>query len=379
MPRRQLLTPLERASLLEPPHGEYELDQLSAFNTRDLEMIRQHRGDANRLGVAVLLCYLRHPGIALEEGRRPALRLLRKVACALNAKEADWDRYAARDQTRREHLVKLYAYLGVRPYRPADGQMVLCHLTQLAIQTDQALTLALAMVAWLRQGGIVLPTIGVIERTCAAARTRGARQVYQQLNDALTDCQRRKLDALLLRRAECKTTTLAWLRARGRDAAPSRKQQQMVEMLGLPSSLARLASSERILALAHDGDGINGHHVSEPEAPYRIATLGAIVLQTRATLLRMLSNLERLKTIDTLSLPAEVSSCISAPRMRRLATEGRLMTAKDLAKLEPRRRVATLLAMMLELRASLVTEILDLRDSLSGRPPRSDISQPMRR
>lgn len=370
MPRRPLLSPLERASLLEPPEDEYELNQLTAFSEQDFALIQQHRGSANRLGVAVLLCYLRHPGIALDEGCQPAPRLLRRVAAALGAKESDWDRYATRDQTRREHLVKLYAYLGLRPYRAEDGQAALRHLTRLANQTDQALTLAQAMVSWLRERRIVLPSIGVIDRSCAAALTLGSRQVYARLNDALSAGQRERLDALLELREGGKLTTLAWLRLnseRARGAAPQLERLRVVEALALPSNLTQLVGPRRMLEWARSGDGMSCHDLAELEPQRRMAMLVAIVLQARAALLRMLQNLEKLKAIDALSLPTGLQNLVSQQRMGKLAAEGRQMKPKDLAKLEPRRRMATLLALVLELRAALVKEILDLRERLVGK------------
>ncbi|QOZ84196.1 DUF4158 domain-containing protein [Chromobacterium sp. Rain0013] len=370
MPRRPLLSPLERASLLEPPEDEYELNQLTAFSEQDFALIQQHRGSANRLGVAVLLCYLRHPGIALDEGCQPAPRLLRRVAAALGAKESDWDRYATRDQTRREHLVKLYAYLGLRPYRAEDGQAALRHLTRLANQTDQALTLAQAMVSWLRERRIVLPSIGVIDRSCAAALTLGSRQVYARLNDALSASQRERLDALLELREGGKLTTLAWLRLnseRARGAAPQLERLRVVEALALPSNLTQLVGPRRMLEWARSGDGMSCHDLAELEPQRRMAMLVAIVLQARAALLRMLQNLEKLKAIDALSLPTGLQNLVSQQRMGKLAAEGRQMKPKDLAKLEPRRRMATLLALVLELRAALVKEILDLRERLVGK------------
>ena len=59
MPRRSILSAAERASLLLPPDTEDELIRHYAFGETDLSLIRQRRGDANRLGVAAQLCLLR--------------------------------------------------------------------------------------------------------------------------------------------------------------------------------------------------------------------------------------------------------------------------------------------------------------------------------
>ena len=55
MPRRLILSATERASLLALPDTEDELIQHYTFSEADLSLIRQRRGDANRLGVAVQL------------------------------------------------------------------------------------------------------------------------------------------------------------------------------------------------------------------------------------------------------------------------------------------------------------------------------------
>ena len=49
MPRRNLLTPAERASLLAFPTTDDELIQYYTFSEPDLSAIRQRRGDHNRL------------------------------------------------------------------------------------------------------------------------------------------------------------------------------------------------------------------------------------------------------------------------------------------------------------------------------------------
>jgi TnpA family transposase len=56
--------PPSRSSLLALPDTEDEFIRHYTFSEADLSLIRQHRGDANRLGVAVQLCLLRFPGRA---------------------------------------------------------------------------------------------------------------------------------------------------------------------------------------------------------------------------------------------------------------------------------------------------------------------------
>lgn len=65
MPRRSILSTAERASLLALPDAEDELIRHYTLSDADLSLIRQRRGDANRLGVAVQLCLLRYPGQGL--------------------------------------------------------------------------------------------------------------------------------------------------------------------------------------------------------------------------------------------------------------------------------------------------------------------------
>jgi len=89
------------------PDAKDELIRHYTFNETDLSIIQQHRGPANRLGFAVMLCYLRFPGIILGTDESPSPPLLRLVAAQLKVPTGIWDKYGQREQTRREHLVEL--------------------------------------------------------------------------------------------------------------------------------------------------------------------------------------------------------------------------------------------------------------------------------
>lgn len=82
MPRRQILSSEEKERLLVVPEDDVLLTRMCFLNEHDLALINKHRRPANRLGFAVLLCYLRgqdfHPTIMspLTTGLFPGLRLI---------------------------------------------------------------------------------------------------------------------------------------------------------------------------------------------------------------------------------------------------------------------------------------------------------------
>lgn len=80
----------------------------------------------------------------------------------------------------------------------------------------------------------------------------------------------------------------------------------------------------------------------------------------------MLTHLERLKTVRELGLPDGLEHVIHQNRLLKLAREGGQMTAQHLRDVEPARRYATLVAVILDTRATLIDEIIDLHDRFMG-------------
>ena len=107
MPRRSILSAAERDSLLALPATQDELIRHYTLSETDLSIIRQHRKPANRLGFAVQLCYMRHPGVILEIDQEPFAPLLRMVATQLKVTPECWAEYGQRAETRCEHLLEL--------------------------------------------------------------------------------------------------------------------------------------------------------------------------------------------------------------------------------------------------------------------------------
>jgi len=104
MPRREIFSPAQRLELVAIPEDEGELIRLYSFSPQDLAIIRQRRGDANRLGFAVQLCSIRYPGLVIGQNDSPDPRMLAMISRQLMIDPGLWAKYAGRDQTRREHL-----------------------------------------------------------------------------------------------------------------------------------------------------------------------------------------------------------------------------------------------------------------------------------
>jgi hypothetical protein len=290
MPYRCVLTSAERAALLGFPTERSELIRLYSFSEQDLSVINQRRGDANRLGFAALLCCLRYPGRALSAGELPPDALLTMAVRQLGLDPKAWAQYAEREETRREHPSELRILLGLTPFGLKQFHHSARWLAERAMQTDKGIVLATALVQELRQQKLVLPPLKVIERLCALAITRANRKIYLTLSEALNEGHRAQLDGLLRHPTDSTSSTLAWLRQP--PGAPSAKhllehleRLKVLETLHLPEDVQRQIHQNRWLKLAREGSQMTGQHLRDLETTRRYATLVAILLETKATLI----------------------------------------------------------------------------------------------
>ena len=74
------MTEVQIAALFDPPTDQRELVRHYTLSEADITIVRRRRGDHNRLGYALMLCYLRYPGRPLHAGEQPAAALVSFVA-----------------------------------------------------------------------------------------------------------------------------------------------------------------------------------------------------------------------------------------------------------------------------------------------------------
>src|SRR5271169_233659 len=168
--RRQQLTAPEIAALFDPPTGQRELMRHYTLSAADIAMIRRRRGDHSRLGHALMLCYLRHPGRPLRTGEQPPRPLLLFIAEQIDALPEAIEDYLAAERNRQRHVAELQDRLGFRPFGTRPAADLACWLLPHAIENDRLVHLAGLVVEECRRRRIVVPSPGALERLCIQAR-----------------------------------------------------------------------------------------------------------------------------------------------------------------------------------------------------------------
>ena len=197
MARREFLSPAQRAQLLALPASERELVRFYSLLPSELAWVRKRRGEHNRLGFAVQLCFFKHPGRAWSVDDSLPDAMLRYIARQVDASSLLLSRYAERDQTRREHLAELQAHLGWHLFSGQAYRELGAWLIAPARSIDRGVALVEILMEELRRRNILAPRITVLERLAREIRRRARAELHRSLSDELNETRRNKLDRLL--------------------------------------------------------------------------------------------------------------------------------------------------------------------------------------
>src|SRR5689334_21364972 len=115
MLHRRLLTDEERQALFGIPLDADSMARCFTLSRPDQNLVAARRRDANRIGFAVQLALLRHPGIAIAQLEQPIEPLIQWLAKHLQIPAAPFTGYARRPQTMTDHARLLATALGLRP------------------------------------------------------------------------------------------------------------------------------------------------------------------------------------------------------------------------------------------------------------------------
>lgn len=288
MPAKTILSTGQRAALFDPPIDHGTIERFYTLGPDDLVQVCRRRRGANRIGYAVQLCYLRHPGRALLPGERPAPALLELLRGQVGGVPDDFDRYATRAPTLREHRAEIEALLGLRAFERADMRAMLALGMEIATSTDRGEPIVAAMVERLRLDRVVVPAASTLERIALIARTQARRTAFAGL---IRDCSPEQEAGLesLIDAAEQGRTDIGWIR--DWSEAPSAtnlkalvERLDRVRSLGIEPDRARRIHGARYAVIARVAGIVTAQHLRRLARRRRLATLIAFAIEMEAAL-----------------------------------------------------------------------------------------------
>ncbi len=140
---RELLTSEQRLEFASIPEqiSEYELGSYYTLSPHDIEIIKRHRRDHNKLGFALQLCVLRFPGWTLSDIQHIPDCVVNYIAKQLQINAKEIHIYAEREQTKHEHLEEIRREYGFRNFTIREYRVVSQVLLQYALENGNALHL----------------------------------------------------------------------------------------------------------------------------------------------------------------------------------------------------------------------------------------------
>jgi TnpA family transposase len=288
MSPRTLLSSEQRVRLFSIPTDPAEMTRHYVLDTDDLALVGARRRAGNRLGFAVQLCALRHPGRVLDPSESPPAPMLTFVARQIGADPVLFGEYARRAETRREHLLELQRLLRLRSFGLADWRACLRVGADAAWATDRGEPIVQAMLAHLRANGVLLPAAAVLERIGLAARARARKTTFEMLAAGLSDSERDTLTGLLAVDPELRRSRFAWLRDYSESPAPSNivallDRLEYARGLKIDPARSGRIHAARLARLIDEGAIMTVQHIADLEPARRTAilTVQAASLETR--------------------------------------------------------------------------------------------------
>ena len=289
MPRRRILTDRQRSALLDLPTDEATLLKVYTLADDDLEHIQQRRRSHNKLGFALQLCALRHPGRVLAPGEVIPKEVTEFIGAQLGLEADDLLDYAAREETRHEHMASLRRLYG---YRTFSGRRARDLKTWLAGQAEEARSnehLARQFVLECQRTNTILPAITTIERLCADALVAAERRIETRIADRLDGAARQNLAALLDEMVDDRLTRFVWLRQfePGDNSAKANRLLDRLEFMqgiDLPNGLLDDVPAHRITRLRRQGERYFADGLRELPDSRRLAILAVCTMEWKAML-----------------------------------------------------------------------------------------------
>ncbi|HGO5552843.1 TPA: Tn3 family transposase, partial [Klebsiella pneumoniae] len=259
------------------------------LSDEDLGHIRLRRRAHNRFGFALQLCVLRYPGRVLAPGELIPAEVIEFIGAQLGLGADDLVDYAAREETRHEHLAELRGLYGFRTFSGRGASELkewLFREAEMAVSNED---IARRFVAECRRTRTVLPATSTIERLCAAALVDAERRIETRIASRLPMSIREQLLALLEETADDRVTRFVWLRQfePGSNSSSANRLLDRLEYLqriDLPEDLLAGVPAHRVTRLRRQGERYYADGMRDLPEDRRLAILAVCVSEWQAML-----------------------------------------------------------------------------------------------
>ena len=188
MASRRLVPASVREAILGIPSDIASLERNYLLADDDLDLIGTRRRPENRLGLALHIALLRHPGQGWLDDTDPPTPLVAWLAEQIKVPFPAQARYGSRGATRSNHRRLAIRHLGLRAFVPAhDMRTAMDVAARAAFDTDDGRIILARVSGAIQAQRFVLPSADTLERIGLAGRARARRLSAQAVNDALDD------------------------------------------------------------------------------------------------------------------------------------------------------------------------------------------------
>ena len=212
MPRRTVLTERQRNALYGLPSEQSDLLKHYVLNDYDVQLIKKRRKAENKLGFALQLCALRYPGRLLQPGEEIPNSLLSFIGAQIGLTADDLLTYGRRTQTRYEHTSSILELYEVTKFDPDHNSELQHWIREAAEQAKSNEWLAQAIITKLRSLKILLPRPSTLERVCAKELVSAENRITKRIANKLDHQTKTALLAILDEHVTKTMTRFVWLR-----------------------------------------------------------------------------------------------------------------------------------------------------------------------
>jgi TnpA family transposase len=190
----------------------------------DVRWLNEQRGDANRLGMAVLLCAVRHLGYVPDDIGAAPLVIVEALADGLGVSASLLGVYAADVEDRRggprRHLTSVLGHLGWTVCGRGEWKRLGEWLLARALEHDDATVLFRDALDQLRIDQVLRPSLDELLRAVATARVRANTELHQRLAGWLTPDRRQNLGWLIEPDTKRGVAPFVWLGTQATTESP---------------------------------------------------------------------------------------------------------------------------------------------------------------